>query len=215
MLFYYLLFILLGFALGSIMFSKLIPKLVFKIDVCKNSEDHNPGSASVFKNCGTFWGLLCLFLDILKGFAPVFICVMTLSTDYFLFAFVMVAPVLGHALGLFNNFQGGKCIATIFGVTLALLPKTLLPFVTLTLFFIFFAVVVKFKSSNVRGVVVFACFGAIVGTFLCLKGQFTISAGCMALAVIAILKHSLSLIELSRCKHQDLVQDEDEVTQKQ
>lgn len=67
-----------------------------------------------------------MLLDILKGFVPVFIASYVMDRNHWLFPLVIVAPVLGHAIGMFNHFHGGKCIATSFGVTAGLIPMTLL-----------------------------------------------------------------------------------------
>ena len=47
-----------GFCMGSIMFGRIIPKVFFNMDICAVSDDHNPGTANVFVNCGVGWGLL-------------------------------------------------------------------------------------------------------------------------------------------------------------
>ena len=61
------------FLLGGVMFSQLVPKLLGKGDVGRDSDDHNPGAANVFCLCGVPLGVLCLLLDLLKGFVPVFL----------------------------------------------------------------------------------------------------------------------------------------------
>ena len=196
---FYIILIIAGYLLGSIMFCKTIPLKFCKVDVCKHSSDHNPGSHSVFECCGVKMGLFCLSLDILKGFVPVFLAVLFLNVRHFLFPFVMAAPVLGHALGMFNHFQGGKCIATSFGVTLGILPKTIIPFVALALFFIIFWTVFKLKSKNARSILVFSLF-ALASVLLIFKGEYAIYAGCLAIAAIAIFKHA-------RCMHQVIIEE--------
>ena len=112
--------ILNGFMVGSIMFSQLIPKIFLHKNICEISDDHNPGASNVFVSCGVFWGMLCLGLDIAKGFWPVFLGVQILKTDHILFTAILIAPVLGHAVAPFNHFRGGKCISTEFGVLLGI-----------------------------------------------------------------------------------------------
>ena len=90
----YLLFIIFGFLLGSIMNSQILPKIFLKKDIIKISKDNNPGASNVFTHCGVFWGLLCLILDMLKGFLPVFLASIHISTNSILFSFVMVFPNL-------------------------------------------------------------------------------------------------------------------------
>ena len=67
-----------GFACGGVMFCRFMPLLLAKKDITKLSSDGNPGSANVFINCGIPLGLLCLFLDMFKGFLPVLLLVLLL-----------------------------------------------------------------------------------------------------------------------------------------
>lgn len=69
----YLLFALAGYVSGSIMYSYLIPKLFCGVDIVKEGEDHNPGMTNVMRCVSVKLGVLCLLLDVAKGFAPVFL----------------------------------------------------------------------------------------------------------------------------------------------
>ena len=68
----YLLFTLLGFILGSILFAYWVPKIIKNIDIRELPEDHNPGVANAFMYSGFFCGSSALLLDLVKGFLPVF-----------------------------------------------------------------------------------------------------------------------------------------------
>ena len=109
-----------GFLLGGVMFSRALPKLLTGKDVCALRADKNPGAANVFAVCGVPMGLLCLALDMLKAYLPVSLAAQYLDTQSVWFALALAAPVLGHAVGVFNGFHGGKCIASAFGAMLAL-----------------------------------------------------------------------------------------------
>ena len=144
-----LFYIAVGFLLGSVMFSRILPRAFLKKDVCALSGDKNPGAANVFVHCGIPMGLLCLALDMAKGFAPVFLASRTTDVQSMLFACIIVAPVLGHALAVFDDFRGGKCIATIFGVLIALLPLTPAGLLLAGLY-ILFAGVLRIKPNRGR-----------------------------------------------------------------
>ena len=45
-------FIIGGFLLGSILFSKIIPKITVGKNICELGSDGNPGAANVFMKCG-------------------------------------------------------------------------------------------------------------------------------------------------------------------
>lgn len=183
-----LFYIAFGFLLGSVMFSRILPRVFLKKDVCALSKDKNPGAANVFVHCGVPMGLLCLALDMAKGFVPVFLASRTTDVQKLLFAGVMVAPVLGHALAVFNDFHGGKCIATIFGVLIALLPLTPSGWLLAGLY-ILFSGVIRVKPNRKCSLLTFTLFGTIAGVLLTRHGKFSIAVGCVVMAFLAILKH--------------------------
>ena len=90
----WLLLIVGGFLSGSLMFCKIIPKLFQHKDICEISDDHNPGAFNVFRHCGKKVGIVCLLLDVLKGFVPVLLASMLMETNGALFTLVMIMPVL-------------------------------------------------------------------------------------------------------------------------
>ena len=169
MILLWVLFIALGFIFGSILFSKTIPKLAVGKDICALSEDSNPGAANVFSNCGIKLGMICVLLDILKGFAPVFIATFVLDTSNIAFAAVMAAPVLGHALGIFNKFKGGKCISTSFGVVLGIMPESRIGFL-LAILYIVFSTLIKIKPNSRMSIITFSifavCFSLVKSTYI-------------------------------------------------
>ena len=183
-----------GYLMGGVMFSRFLPKLVMKKDICKLSDDGNPGSANVFKNCGVPMGMTCLFLDMFKGFLPIFLAIMLLDYHDFRFAGLLWMPVLGHATAPFDHFRGGKCIATAFGEMIALLWVSRIGLVLAGLY-IFFSTVWKIKPNRVRSIVTFSLFAFIsVGWFMMTK-EFPLMAGCLAIALTAIFRHSKMVCE--------------------
>lgn len=177
-----------AFLCGSVMFSRIIPKALMKKDICLLSPDANPGAANVFTYCGIRMGLLCLFMDMAKGYFPVYIAYKVFGTGSLLFALVITAPVLGHAIAPFDKIRGGKCIATAFGVLLALLPVTRCILILAGLY-ILFSTIIKINPNSKRSVVTFSLFGLISFVFLIIKGLIPIAAGCILISTIAVYKH--------------------------
>lgn len=202
-IFKWIMLILCGFLSGSVMFCKIIPKRLKRIDICRISDDHNPGAFNVFKHCGKGLGILCLILDILKGFIPVFLASMLMNTGSFFFTLVIIAPVFGHAIGLFNDFQGGKCIAVSFGVTAGVIPATWIPFAVLAVLYILFSTLIKIKPNRVRSIVVYVLFGIISGVTCGVLGFTTVAVGCGLIALTAIIKHSKFIAEFENKKFSD------------
>ena len=132
-----LLYTILGYLSGSLLFAKFFSRLLDGEDVTAESPDKNPGVYNAFLYGGKFCGILTLCCDLLKGFFPVYLY--SRAPDLSLFpagngpaipvvsggglALVLAAPVLGHIFPLWHRFRGGKGITVTFGVLLGLLPK--------------------------------------------------------------------------------------------
>lgn len=184
--------------MGSLMFCRIIPSIARHEDVCKISDDGNPGAFNVYKHFGIALGTLCLALDVLKGAIPVFLASLFMPHDTILFSLVMAAPVLGHALGIFNRFRGGKCIAVSFGVTAGVLPVAWVCFPVLALYYILFSVAFKIKSHTVRSIVTFSLFCVTTGIACGLMRVGYAAIGCLFVSTIAVIRHVRALINEGR-----------------
>ncbi len=144
------LFVLLGYLSGSVLYARLFAALFGKKDIYKNSADRNPGTANAFKYGGFWCGTLTLIFDLAKGFLPVFLY-LRLEKDFVSFGlpFVLSAPVIGHAFPLFYKFRGGKGIATTFGCLLGLFPYGV-PVCIFAGAFIFFSIGIVISPNYYR-----------------------------------------------------------------
>ena len=98
---------------------------LFRSDDARSVGDGNPGAANAWIASGWKIGLTVLVLDVSKGLIPVIVCLMFIGTrrvhlDYLLLAVVWIAPVVGHAWSPFLKFNGGKALASSWGVWIAL-----------------------------------------------------------------------------------------------
>ena len=119
------LFILLGYLSGSVLYAKIFGMLFKKKDIVKESRDGNPGTANAFMEGGVLCGICTLICDLLKGMLPVYLYMQSLDiqkSQGIMISLVLAAPVLGHVFSIFNNWKGGKGIATTFGCLLGLFP---------------------------------------------------------------------------------------------
>lgn len=191
MIYRWFFFILFGFLFGSILFSKSVPKLLLSKDVTNESSDKNPGAANVFIHCGIKCGIFCLFLDMLKGFLPVFIAKYYLNIENPLFSLVIFAPSLGHGLGLFYKFRGGKCIATFFGTMIALLPYSYIGFL-LAFLYILFSTGIKISPNSRRSIITFSLYIIISLSILIPLKKYSVAIGTSLCSVLAIIKHLIA-----------------------
>lgn len=190
-----LFYIALGFLSGSIFYCRLLPMLLMHRDVCALSPDKNPGAANVFAHCGVPMGLLCLALDMAKGALPVVLALRVIDPARLAFAAVMAAPVLGHALGVLNGGHGGKCIAVIFGVLIALLGITPLGFV-LAGIYILLAGILRVRPNGKCSVLTFSLFALCALGMGIVSGQYAVTLGAMTISAVSIVCHMKSAAAL-------------------
>lgn len=181
----YVMWSVLGYISGSIMYAYLLPKLFVHVDIRELSDDGNPGTANAFKYAGTGIRIVVVFCELAKGFLPVYLAAGNVDPHNMAFALVMAAPVLGHAFPIWHGIKGGKAIAVSFGVMIGLLPEAN-PLFLLIFFYLLFSLVIIIKPHLFRSVITFFLFST--GSFLCVKNQGVV-IGCMAVSVIVVEKH--------------------------
>ncbi len=181
----YLTYMILGYLSGSVLYAYFIPKFLRNIDITELSDDHNPGTANAFMYAGIGDGILVLFLELAKGFVPIYLAKRILSGGKVWFALVMASPVIGHAMPLFTKRKGGKCIAVSFGVLLGLYPE-LMPAIILAALYILFSIVLVIKPHLVRSIVTFFIFAFLIFLFY---GELGVKLGCVLMAGIVISQH--------------------------
>ena len=182
--------ILFGYLSGSILYARIFAKLFRKEDMIEKSRDRNPGAGNAFMYGGFWCGVLTLTCDILKGFFPVYLFMQyapDLSPDMLSIAFVMAAPVVGHAFPIFFKGRGGKGIAVTFGCLLGLFPF-LRPFVILAAFFIFFSCILRINPHYYRTLAAYLC--ALIGMLLLVKVPMIL----LGFAIIVVVVSSRMLL---------------------
>lgn len=151
-----MLFPLLGYLSGSVLYAQLFVRWFTGRDLVEISDDHNPGTANAFRYGGFWCGVLTLVCDLLKGFVPVHLFMEGPVHEPYTYALVMAAPVIGHAFSAFHRFHGGKGIAVTFGCLLGLLPLWR-PFAVLAAFFLLFSVVLRITPNYYRTLATYIC----------------------------------------------------------
>jgi glycerol-3-phosphate acyltransferase PlsY len=106
------------YLLGSFLAAILVARL-FNLPDPRQFGSKNPGTTNMARMQHLLPAMLTFFGDSVKGFLPVFLA---LSLGYSPAAALSLgfAVMLGHMFPLFYNYQGGKGMATAFGVSLAL-----------------------------------------------------------------------------------------------
>lgn len=146
-----LLLISLAYLIGSIPTALIISKRFFGIDI-REYGSGNMGATNTFRVLGSKYGTIVMVVDILKGvvasslyeFLP-FYGGNELQRTNFIIGLGMAA-VIGHIFPIFANFKGGKGVATLFGMVLALQPVVALSCVGVFIFVLYLTRYVSLSS---------------------------------------------------------------------
>jgi glycerol-3-phosphate acyltransferase PlsY len=110
---------------GGIPTGYLVVQRLYGYDI-RTRGSGNPGTANVYRNAGALPGAITLFVDALKGFAPVYLGLRLYPDHRGLAIGLGAAAIVGHNWTPFLRFTGGKGVATSAGVFSALLPLPML-----------------------------------------------------------------------------------------
>ena len=122
-----LILIIIAYLLGSIPTALIISKRFFGIDI-RDYGSGNMGATNTFRVLGSKYGTIVMVCDILKGMAAVglfYFLPYYLHNEVDRTNFMIglgLAAVLGHVFPIFAGFKGGKGVATLFGMILAVQP---------------------------------------------------------------------------------------------
>ena len=123
--------ILLAYIIGSIPTAVWVSKSVFGIDI-RDYGSGNAGATNTFWVLGSKWGSFVMLVDVTKGVIATSLYILIpfyltheLARTNFMIALGMMA-VLGHIFPIFANFRGGKGVATLLGMALAIQPMVAL-----------------------------------------------------------------------------------------
>lgn len=191
-----ILYIVLGYLFGSLLFARISGMLFKRRDVTQDSPDQNPGTTNAFLYGGFWCGVFALLGDLLKGFLPVFFYINgePQAARTLALSLVMAAPVLGHVLPVFSPASGGKGIAVTFGCLLGLLPDAL-PLAILAGAFLFFSLIIRISPHYYRTLATFFVSSAAI---VCLSPNRYTVFGFLLIAVIVTVKLLLSTEEKER-----------------
>jgi glycerol-3-phosphate acyltransferase PlsY len=119
--------VIIAYLIGSIPTSVWVSKYVFDIDI-RNYGSGNAGATNTFRVLGAKWGSFVMLVDVSKG---VFATSLYILTPFYLtdelartnFMIILgMTSVIGHIFPIWAEFRGGKGVATILGMAIAIQP---------------------------------------------------------------------------------------------
>ena len=123
-----------AYLLGAIPTAYIAGRLLRGIDI-RLLGSGNPGALNVYRHVGAAAGLAVLGSDAAKGFAAIWMVQALASNTWPEYA-AAAAVVVGHNWSVFLGFGGGKGVATLLGVSFAIMPLLtafVIPFTVLVL----------------------------------------------------------------------------------
>ena len=121
------LLIIIAYIIGSIPTALIISRKYFGIDI-REYGSGNMGATNAFRILGSKYGTLIMVLDVLKGILAVglfYLLPFYVSNEFERTNFMIalgLSAVIGHIFPVFADFKGGKGVATILGMLLAIQP---------------------------------------------------------------------------------------------
>lgn len=199
-------YVVVAYLVGAIPFGLLIG-LARGVDI-RRQGSRNIGATNAGRVLGRPWGLLCLALDLLKGFAPVLAASFSVraagvsAATLGQWLCVAVAAVLGHVFPVYLRFRGGKGVATTVGVALGVFPYLTVPMAAAL---VGYAVVRKATGYVSAGsLTIAALFPVAFGLYVALDPGMDMSVFwplqvvTVLLGVLIVLRHGENIRRIAR-----------------
>jgi len=186
-----------AYLLGSIPSAVWIGKTFYGVDVREHGSK-NAGSTNTIRVLGLKPGLVVFVMDMLKGFIAVNLVhlssfLVPRTVDFVNLQLLLgVAAVIGHIFPVFAQFRGGKGVATLFGLVMAINP---LP--TLVCFGIFILTLVITKYVSLSSMVAGFTFPILV-MFVFKTSIPSLIIFSMTVSILLLLTHQKNIERLVR-----------------
>jgi acyl phosphate:glycerol-3-phosphate acyltransferase len=191
------LFILFAYLIGSIPTAVWISRYFFGVDI-RDYGSGNSGATNTFRVLGSKWGCIVMSVDVLKGVVA--------TSLYIVLPFYMhnewdrtnlmvglgLAAVVGHIFPLWADFRGGKGVATLFGMILAIQP--LVAFYCVGVFLLCLYLTRFVSLSSILASIAFA----VLILFIFNEQEPLYRAFAIAVALLVILTHQKNISRLLR-----------------
>lgn len=189
-----LILILFAYLIGSIPTAVWVSKGFFGIDI-RDYGSGNAGATNTFRTLGSKWGSFVMACDVLKGviatslyiFLPQYLGEEATFMRTNLMVGLGLAAVVGHIFPIWASFKGGKGVATLFGMVLAIQPIVALCCVGVFLLVLYLT---RFVSlSSILASVAFAVFIL----FIFNEEEPLYRAFAISVALLVVLTHQKNI----------------------
>jgi glycerol-3-phosphate acyltransferase PlsY len=190
-----LILLIIAYILGSIPNAVWIGRQFYSTDI-REFGSGNAGATNTFRVLGKKAGTIVLILDILKGWVavnlPYFYGTYSPNTSQFINLQLVlgVAALLGHIFPVFAGFRGGKGIATLLGIVIAMNYQAALVSIGVFLVFLF-----AFRYVSLASIIASVTFPLYL--FLVIETPFiSLKVFSVFIAVLVIITHQKNIERL-------------------
>ena len=192
-----LVLIIISYLIGSIPTALLVSKRFFGIDI-RDYGSGNMGATNTFRVLGSRYGTMVMVIDILKGMAAVmmynflpFYLNHELERTNLMLA-LGTAAVLGHVFPIFAGFRGGKGVATLLGMVLAIQPV-----IALSCIGIFVLVLFLTRYVSLSSILAALCLPICV-LWIWNENELLYRIFALAVAVLVVITHQKNIGRILR-----------------
>lgn len=186
--------LLLSYLVGSIPSAVWVGKTFYGIDV-REYGSGNAGATNTFRVLGKKPGIVVLVMDVLKGFFGVKLAYLIgdyepLSPEFIDFELALaVCALLGHIFPVYVGFRGGKGVATMLGILIAIHPQAASVCAVVFILSLFFFGFVSL-SSMLAGIT----FPIVIMVFYSTNSSINIFS--LAVAILILVTHQRNIERL-------------------
>jgi glycerol-3-phosphate acyltransferase PlsY len=186
---------LIAYVIGSIPSSVWIGKSYFGKDV-RDFGSGNAGATNTFRVLGNQAGIIVLLLDILKGVTAaslvLYIPSVLHGTELYINLQLLfgILAVFGHIFPIFANFNGGKGIATLFGMLIGI--HYILAVACVALFVVVLLLTRYVSLSSILAAISFPFFAI----YIFHRDEPLLIAFGVAAALMVVITHKKNIIRL-------------------
>ena len=174
-----------GYLLGSIPFGLVLTRLAGKGDI-RNIGSGNIGATNVLRTGSRWLAILTVVLDCLKASAAIILSQLLFGRNAG--AFAATGALLGHLYPVWLRFRGGKGVATLLGILIALLWPAALVYAAVWIFLL-----LTLRISSVAGMT-----AAISAPILAAALHSTYFPMLLGFALLVLWKHRENIRRLRR-----------------
>jgi glycerol-3-phosphate acyltransferase PlsY len=188
--------LLLAYLVGSIPSAVWIGRQFYGVDV-REYGSGNAGATNTFRVLGKKAGIIVMLMDIFKGFLAVKLAYMIGDYDpegpeFIDFEIALgVCALLGHIFPVYVGFRGGKGVATMLGILIAIHPQA-----ALICAIVFLLVLQVSGYVSLGSIVSGLAFPVVIMVFYSTNSSINIFS--LAVAVLVLITHQRNIERLMR-----------------